>query len=139
MALTNLLLTDVADVLNNIPSIMSLFPWWLFVEPKLQSIDFKYAYLTKYEYWERNNLEKNANVELSIVGWPDATTKELEDMFLVVDNEILPNLDGCLPVKKWWNTTVKNIRQGSMGNAMRDQKWNLVIRKTYTFTYLIQN
>jgi hypothetical protein len=34
---------------------------------------------------------------------------EIEDMFIAIDNEILPDIDGCLPIAQWGNTTVTHI------------------------------
>jgi hypothetical protein len=51
----------------------------------------------------------------------------------------LPDIDGCLPIAQWGNTTVTHIEWWNMTKAMYDEKENIVKRKTYNFTYIIQN
>ncbi len=137
--LTNLKIYDITSKLESIPSLLAMFPWGITNEKPLGENLFPYLYATKFEYMERNNLTKRAHIELSIVWSPDTVSDELEDMFIVIDNHLLADVDGCLPIVQWWDTTVIDIAQWSMSKAMRDAKESIVIRKTYNFTYLTQN
>ncbi len=137
--ITNLKIYDITNTLENIPAILDMLPGGITNEKPLGENQFPYMYVTKFEYMERNNLTKRAHIELSIIWASDAVSDEIEDMFIVIDNQLLADVDGCLPIVQWGNTTVIDIAQWSMSKAMRDTKESLVIRKTYNFTYLTQN
>lgn len=140
--ITNLQSYDIADVLINNAVINALVSWRITIEKPLewqQSFEvYPWLYVTKFEYFERNNLTKKAHIEISIVWDSRATTKEIETMFIAIDNEILPTIDWCLPIPERGATNVIDIAQGSMSKPFRDAKENLIIRKTYNFTYLTQ-
>ena len=140
--ITNLQSYDIIDVLVNNAAINALVSWRITIEAPLewkqQNEVYPWMYVTKFEYMAKNNITKRAHVEISIVWWPTATAREIEAMFIAIDNELLPSIDWCLPISVWGTTDVIDIEQWSMSKAMRDAKENIIIRKTYNFTYLTQ-
>jgi len=141
--ITNLKIYDVSEALSNIPAIADMFPWGITNEKPLKRLNQvavkPWMYVTKFEFWWDNNFTKRAHIEVSILWWPDMVADELEDMFIVIDNELLPDTDWCFQIKKLWNATITDIIQWSMSKAMRDAKENIIMRKTYDFIYITQN
>ena len=127
----------VRDVLLGIPAVSSLLDRIL-VEKALTEKEEPYLYISKVDLHERHWLYKKTNVTMSIVAGETYTETELAEIFDVIDDEICPSIDGCLPVIIWGNVTVIHIEQWSMYWVLRDVKWNAVLRKTYIFTYLIR-
>jgi len=129
---------DITNTLENIPTIISMFPWWITNEAPLTAKVFPYMYVDKFEYWSKNGLTRRAHVDMSIVWSPEMVSDDIEVMFWVIDNEILTNIDWCSPISVRWNAVTTEITSGTTSKTMRDMKENIVIRKTYNFTYLTQ-
>jgi len=135
---TNLSVYDISETLSNIPVVSAMFPWGITNWKPLWDEQFPWLYVTKFELLEKLDLYKPAHIEMSITGDPRMVAKEIEDMFTVIDNSILWWVDWCLPIVLWGNTTVIAIKSWSMSTAMYDDKENIVMRKTYNFTYFTQ-
>ncbi len=141
--LTSLIIDSITDQLSAVPAISVLFPWGITNEAPLkdegtESI-FPWLYVTKTEYWGKDNITKRAHISMSIVWSPEMVWWDIEDMFLIIDNELLPDVDWCLPIHQWGNASVTDIKNWSMTKAMRDDKESIVMRKNYDFTYITQN
>jgi len=140
--ITNLKIFDVVNTFRNNANINNLFPWWIFTEKPLREQRPKVyprCYITKVEYWYRNWITRKSHIEVSIVWNQTTVPDELDDMFMIIDKEIMPEVDWCIPIQKRNNVDVFNIDMWITRMPVRDEKWNIVMRKTYNFNYLIQS
>lgn len=128
---------DIVETFRWIPAIASLFPWWIHWKEPLDDSIFPYMYVYKRELTPKEDYSKDAHVVVSIVSDYNTVLPELEDMFNVIDNSILNNIDWCVPIKEWGTTIVNSIEQWALAVALKDAKENLILRKPYIFTYLL--
>lgn len=127
---------DIKTVMEWIPSINNSFEG-IKTEKPLYDATNPLLYFTKMEYGDRMWLYKTAYIQMSIVAPESYTQYELEGLFDIISENILPDVDGCLPIEQWWDVTVTHIKEGMVIDIIRDKKSSVALRKTYRFTYLI--